>query len=194
MYKKCTTEKSTQQQRQIEACLLELMKKQPYQDISVSSLCEKSGLSRNTFYRLFESKEDVLCALIDHTLTDYVKYQLPPCDTASDVPRGLLRFYSYWYHQKPLLDALHRNKQSSLLHDQSIQHVIQEDSGALHWFGADCQPHGREIMLFMISGIFSLMIDWHQSGYNKTVPEIARITHQLLTEPPLRFPTITNEK
>lgn len=78
MYKRCTTERAAQQQRRIEECLLNEMHKRDYRDITVSSLCEQAELSRKTFYRLFGSKDDVLQALIDHTLMDYAKYRLAP--------------------------------------------------------------------------------------------------------------------
>ena len=55
MYKRCTTEKAALQQRKLEECLLSVMQDKPYSEITVSSLCEQTDLSRKTFYRLFES-------------------------------------------------------------------------------------------------------------------------------------------
>lgn len=40
--------------------LLELLAENPIQDISISELCERAGVGRASFYRNFESKEDVL--------------------------------------------------------------------------------------------------------------------------------------
>ena len=74
MYTRCTTEKSAAQQALLEKTLLQTMAQQPYSEISVSFLCEEAGLSRKTFYRLFNNKDDVLTALIDHTLIRYMAY------------------------------------------------------------------------------------------------------------------------
>ena len=40
--------------------LLYLMKKKDYKDISITEICEKAGVTRMSFYRNFESKEDIL--------------------------------------------------------------------------------------------------------------------------------------
>ena len=43
----------------IEALLL-LMKKKEYKDISITEICERAGVTRMSFYRNFDSKEDIL--------------------------------------------------------------------------------------------------------------------------------------
>ncbi len=40
--------------------LLALMEKQEFNKITITELCKKAGVTRLTFYRHFESKEDVL--------------------------------------------------------------------------------------------------------------------------------------
>ena len=65
MYRKCTTEKAALQQRRFQHALLQAMQQLPYPEITVTALCSQTGLSRKTFYRLFENKDDVLNALID---------------------------------------------------------------------------------------------------------------------------------
>ena len=40
--------------------LLDLMKQKHINDISIGELCDKAGVGRASFYRNFESKEDVI--------------------------------------------------------------------------------------------------------------------------------------
>lgn len=54
-----------QSQRWIVQALLDLMGKEEYDRISVTRICSKAGLDRRTFYRNFESKNDVLEHYID---------------------------------------------------------------------------------------------------------------------------------
>ena len=49
-----------QSQQWITAALLEMMRQMPYASISVRDLCRKADLSRQTFYNLYGSKEEVL--------------------------------------------------------------------------------------------------------------------------------------
>ena len=45
--------------------LLILMKQKPFEQISVTELTEKAGVGRVSFYRCFESKEDILTGMLD---------------------------------------------------------------------------------------------------------------------------------
>ena len=40
--------------------LLKLLREKPIEDISISELCELAGIGRASFYRNFNSKEDIL--------------------------------------------------------------------------------------------------------------------------------------
>lgn len=46
--------------------LLRLLEVRPYAQITVSALCQESGISRQTFYSLFQNKENVLRYAIEH--------------------------------------------------------------------------------------------------------------------------------
>ncbi len=49
--------------------LLMRMRKKDYKDISITEICEKAGVTRMSFYRNFESKEDILKKWLT-TITD----------------------------------------------------------------------------------------------------------------------------
>ncbi len=65
MYKKCKTLQSAQRQQHIIETLISLMQTNTYDEISVSTLCEHAEIPRKTFYRYFDSKEDLLQATLD---------------------------------------------------------------------------------------------------------------------------------
>ncbi len=75
MYKRNANKTASYTQELVETALLILMEKKDYSKINVSELCEKAGIARNTFYRNFETKEDVLDSIIDkfrkEIMTDY---------------------------------------------------------------------------------------------------------------------------
>ena len=41
----------------------------------------------------------------------------------------------------------------------------------------------REMNLFVISGLSSLMISWHTEGFQKTPRQMAQIAYRMLSEP-----------
>ncbi|MBP3754417.1 MAG: TetR/AcrR family transcriptional regulator [Lachnospiraceae bacterium] len=50
-----------------------MLKKVPYNEISVTALCDKAGVTRMSFYRNFNTKEDVLEAWISSITEDFLR-------------------------------------------------------------------------------------------------------------------------
>ena len=183
MYTLCSTKKSADQQRELEQVFLDLLLQMPYDDIRISEICRRAGCSRKVFYRLFESKTDVLLALIDHTLLEFENYAP---DTSVVGEGNLHRFFSFWKEQHRLLSALSLSQGIGLLTERAIHHVLSEDILVLKTFGADNGTFGRETVTFLISGIFSLVRIWYESGYQRTIDEMSALLMNLLSTTPVK--------
>lgn len=188
MYTLCTTEKTALQQRQLERAFLAVSLEMPYDDITISEICRRAGLSRKIFYRLFEKKADVLYALLDHTLLDSESYQPDP----SVGDGGMHRFLAFWREQKDLLDVLKRNQNSTLLTDRALRHILSEDSEIRRCFGTDDTEHGREALLFYISGLFALVLDWHNQDFAQSIDQLSQTLMYLMMTPPVKHPLLGN--
>ena len=183
MYSLCVSEKSAAQQRKFEAALLEMMKERLFEEISISELCRYAGLSRKTFYRLYEAKADVVYAMIDHALLDAGSYE--PDETVG--PGGLHKFLAYWKSRKELLDMMQKNRISALLPQQAVQHVMREAPEIVRCFGADSE-YGREKMIFYVTALFALVQDWHSKDFERSIDELSAMMMQLMTTPPVKEP------
>ena len=144
MYRQCSTEKSAQQQRKFEECMLSAMLRQNYDSISISGLCRDANLSRKTFYRLFDAKGDVLYALIDHAIMDAEFYRPDPSVGSGEMHR----FFAFWKSQAQLLDALEKNHITNILSQRCIEHVLRESPEVISAFGTEPSELGRETMMF----------------------------------------------
>lgn len=188
MYTLCTTEKTALQQLQFEKAFLELSLELPYDDITVSELCRRAGLSRKIFYRLFERKADVLYALLDHTVLDFQTYQ----PDSSIAPGNLHRFLAFWQDQKLLLDVLKKNGSSHMLTDAVIRHMLRDGSEFNHTLGLNEDPFSREALIFYVSGIFALVLNWHDQGYAQSIDELSAALMYLLATPPVKHPMVSS--
>lgn len=47
------------------------MKRKPFQQITVTEICQEAAIGRKTFYRNFELKEDVLDFYLDHLCREF---------------------------------------------------------------------------------------------------------------------------
>lgn len=185
MYTRCTTEKATAQQQLIGQTLLRAMQQRPYTDITVSSLCEESALSRKTFYRLFSNKDDVLLSLVDYTLMRYMAFH-PEERGSIGTLNELHLFFEFWLENRVLLDVLYDNGLSTVLLERSIWYVTNEEPGILRHFGADSPETRQEMLVFYVTGIMSLIISWHQTDFRKTADEMAQIMRHLMLNPPVK--------
>ncbi len=185
MYTRCTTEKSAMQQQLFGQTLLDAMQQRAYGEITVSSLCEESGLSRKTFYRLFSNKDDVLMSMVDHTLMRYMTYH-PDERSSTGTLNELHFFFEFWLENRVLLDVLYSNSLSTFLLERSIWYMTSEEPGILRHFGANSPETRQEILVFYVTGIMSLIISWHRTNFRKSVEEMVQIMRHLMLNPPLK--------
>lgn len=175
MYRHCVTEDTVRRQRQLEQLLLHTMEKKRYRDITVRDLCRDAGISRMAFYQYFDSKDDALTALIDHTLQD-----LGPTGFST---RDLERLASFWQDHRALLDALHANELDHLFEERSMALVESEDLGFRQHLSPELREFQQLRLRFAVQGITTVIRTWHQGGFAQSVSQIARLLQHILMEP-----------
>lgn len=176
MYRKCATERSVQNQRRLENAFLELLGEMSYGEVTVTQICEEAGISRRIFYHLFGSKQDALYGLIDHRIMDMESYR-------TELSNQALRFFLYWQAQKPFLDALRRNEMRGLMLERMIGSILQEGYDVWQWLQAEEPENKKEILVFNLSGIMSLVFQWHDTGFQKTPEQMTALIGTLMNHP-----------
>ena len=161
MYRKCVTEISVRHQSQVEDALLALMRKMPYEDITVTQLCQAAGVTRRVFYHLFNNKSDALHALLDHVILASVSH-------APHIRDDILRFLLYWRDQQALLDALQENQLTGLLLERMISCILSEDYDVRHWLKTNGWEQQRDVLMFHLSGSMGLIYRWYFSGFRES--------------------------
>jgi AcrR family transcriptional regulator len=191
MYKLCKTEQSAKRQREIEHRLLALMKQKHFDDISITELCEFVGMPRKSFYRYFDSKEDALEALIDHTLGEYSGFNKTPAELKSRTPRREMEeYFLYWKSMGPLLDVLERSGRIGVLMDRAVAFPIN-DVVNMDKFLVKQDEFSKSVALkFAFAGLSSVMLAWYRDGCRTPVSDMAAAVCIALTKP--LFPGLEN--
>lgn len=180
MYKICATQASKQRQRELEAGLMNIMLHHQYENISVSDLCENMGIPRKAFYRYFSSKEGALYALIDHSLLDFAEQFLTGGKTLKK--NMAEEFFRYWLTKKDLLRALEYSNLSGLLVQRTLD-MIKVHSEYLEIFFPFIKPNSRSyVLIFLVSGLMSLLVQWQRDGFRKSPAEMGEIAVHILTQ------------
>ena len=182
MYKLCKTEQSAARQRQLEQGLLQAMRTQQYEEISISDLCDQLEVPRKSFYRDFSNKDGALFALLDHTLMEFEQ----TTDTVGKVKSGAIgdleRFFVFWYERKELISALERSRLSGMLVERATSHALHERLMPAYLLSKDQQSQ-QMALTFAICGLLSMVFAWHNNGYVESPLNMAQVATMMLTKP-----------
>ena len=190
MYKICKTESSARRQREIEKCLLELMSIKRYEDITVTELSDKMNMPRKAFYRYFDSKDDALYALIDHTMAEYTGFTVDKSrDSNRSLRRELEEYFKFWISKQHLLNALDRSGLVGTLIERNISYPVKDVIMLEKFLPDEDRDISESIFKFAFSGLVYTMINWYREGFATSTADMAKVTCRMLREP--LFPNLS---
>lgn len=191
MYKLCKTEQSMKRQRCIENCLFEILKEKKYEEITITELCDRMNMPRKAFYRYFDSKDDALSAMIDHSMSEYgglsAKRSGAPKRSLS---AELEEYFRFWYEKRELLSALDRSGLIGNLIDRTVNYPIGDIVLIAKFLPNDDEAERERIFKFAFSGLVYTMINWYQNDFNVPIADMAKSACRMLREP--LFPTLSD--
>lgn len=183
MYKLCKSEQSAARQKQLEQGLLKAMLTQRYESISISDLCDQMGIPRKSFYRYFSNKDGALYALLDHTLMEFDQSTDNRNVNSGNKALGdLEKFFVFWYEHRNLLDALIRNRLSGILVERATSHALHERMMPVYLLSKD-EKSQHLALTFAVCGLLSMVMQWHQNGYQETPEQMVHVATMMLTKP-----------
>ncbi|MBQ8264023.1 MAG: TetR/AcrR family transcriptional regulator [Oscillospiraceae bacterium] len=183
MYKRCVTEQSARRQRELENGLLNAMLSRGYESISISELCDELGVPRKSFYRYFNGKEGALYALIDHVLMDFSGEVFS--EEASAVMDTMERFFAYWKDKRRFVDAIVKNDLVGIFVWRALNRSMETDVVAEKLLSLHAGMKREHVVMFFVSGLLSLMFQWHHDGFKEPPREMAATALHLMTRPML---------
>ncbi|MBQ6181978.1 MAG: TetR family transcriptional regulator [Ruminococcus sp.] len=146
-------------QKMISEAMLRLLEEKSFQDISISDLCREAQISRQTFYTLFGSKENV----ITYELQNNCQYTPESSDNESraNAFRDFCRKYSrYIIEKKHIIGLLVKNDMMHCLYDTQYRTLMDCSS-----FIEDVSGDYRIFLIdFIASGMNSIARDYIQTG------------------------------
>ena len=161
-------------QRQIAEALLRLLEEQPYGGISVSAICKQADVSRQTFYSLFQSKENVITFALRNDCCYSAMVQDSGCSYSFQQICG--GFSQYIISHAGILEVLSRHDLMPLLRS-----VLREDfSLCLSTAGQCCQALQPYLIDYLAAGITSIAETYIRTGETATPEALEGIIYMLL--------------
>ena len=168
MYHKQVNKTAVQSQHMIADALFSLMKRKPFQQITVTEICEEAAIGRKTFYRNFDMKEDVvqfrldiLCAqfkeeIMGMTLAEQLRHHMQFVRDHADV---FITLYRSGIHQ------MVRDKFAILLPDTMPK-----------WTDDPVEQEYRS--RYIIAGVEAVERVWVERGFAESIDEVVAIVQR----------------
>ncbi len=154
-------QKNTWVKRQITAALLNLMKEKKLADISVSELTEMAGVGRVSFYRNYQTKEDILREESDRLIQEWGKlYEANPESAPETLFPSLFDFYR---EHRDFYTTLYEAGMSTIMMDTIIS-TIQ--------ITPELQNLEAYMKSFWAYGIYGSMLEWIKRGMQESGSEL----------------------
>ncbi len=146
--------------------LIKLMGEKPFNDISISELCDLAGAGRASFYRNFETKEDVLKKRLREIWHEWANEYEDKGDNT--------------YFIESILKYFYKNKDFNLLlYKHGLSELIYE---VVRW-GAkidESESNVESYIKSMVAGtVFGLADEWMRRGMQETPEQIIALTAQV---------------
>ena len=135
-----------------EAFLL-LLKKKEYRDITITEICKKAGVTRMSFYRNFESKEDILLKKVQ-TVTDSFLKESAISYKNDTVSSYFVKLFTHMQQHIDLCTALNK---------AGFIHMIKDEFDRV-FLNAYRHVYGEYKSLFLAGGIYNVFLFWFING------------------------------
>lgn len=123
-----------------------------YEEINVKDLCKEADVSRQTFYNIFRTKEDVLRKCIDN-IFDMILNQR--ADTV-DAVESIHIFVKIFYENRDFMDLLIRNHLEKILTEEFVFAI----SGLSKSMENSQREHLDYQLAFYAGGLTQILIHW----------------------------------
>ena len=140
--------------------LIELLREKPIEEISISELCEQAGIGRASFYRNFNSKEDILRAYIHGLFQDWTTKESKPLSEL------LGALFAHFENHRDFYELLNRRNLIYLLKDVIIGLCGPQPGQSKE------EAYARAYVSYALYGWIEV---WFQRGMQESAEEIAEM-------------------
>lgn len=171
----------------MDLALISLLKKKPFEYITISELCNEAGVNRSTFYLHYENIGDLLNETARYLIDDFISYFTAAKNSFnfdfSTRERDQLNFISDKY-LIPYLTYIKDNKEvfatlmsngKSLGFDKTYERMFESIFNPILKRFNYPEEDRKYVMMYYLNGITAINNEWLKNKCDRPVEEIADI-------------------
>lgn len=160
-------------QEWITQALLSLMLQKPLEQITVKEIMENSELSRQTFYQVFDSIEDVLEYYMDTLFLGYLgRCEIEVIDNLCDAAK---LFFQFFNENELFIEALIQNKKTCVLQKKCQEYLQNEHFLKFTQTGINNPQEKTFASAFVTAGLVGTLVCWFKSDKTISSEDLARL-------------------
>lgn len=153
--------------------LIDLMKEKSFDAISVSEITARAGVSRVSYYRNFDSKEDILIGSLNNLMARFSE-EINAVPGHTPTRRVMTVFFHTARENAAIFNLLHQAGMDSQIQDGLDQLILS----CPHFPSLDRR---RTYPAYLFSGaLFRLLIRWYAGGMTENDSELSNIFCQYM--------------
>lgn len=153
----------------ITEALLLLLKKKTYKDISITEICKKAGVTRMSFYRNFDSKEDILLKKVQ-TVTDNFLKESAISYKSDTISSYFIKLFTHLQQQKELCRALYKADLMYMIKDEFDRVFLN----TYRW------EYDKYKSVFLAGGIYNVFLFWYTDNCREKPEDLAKRLEDIL--------------
>ena len=171
----------------MDLALISLLKKKPFDFITVSEICEQAGVNRSTFYLHYETVGDLLDETARYLLNDFLSYfgadskqvalNLETCklnDLVFICDKYLTPYFTYIKDNKEVFGTALANNKTLGFEDVYKRMFDNIFNPILDRFDYP-QSDRAYVMMYYLNGINAIVSEWLKNDCDKSIEEISKI-------------------
>ncbi len=171
----------------MDLALIALLKKKPFEYITVSELCKTAGVNRSTFYLHYETVADLLNETVRYLLNDFlanfsndtkaVAFDLSGCELDELVfirDRYLLPYLTYIKNNKEIFLTALLHKETfgfESVYQRMFENIFNPILERFHY----PQEYRQYVMLYYLNGVHAIVLQWIKEGCQRSIEEISKM-------------------
>lgn len=161
----------------ISLAIYALMLKRPYEEISVKEICERAGVSRMSFYRYYNNKEDIFVDYCDERFEDF--YSSISSIKDFTIRQFTLELFKYIKKYSRPIAVLFKANKDFLLLDQLNSYAKYIVSNLKSDFMKQ-QKNNPLFPYFLAGGLFNVFVYWINNDMKYTPEEMNEMLYSIV--------------
>lgn len=171
----------------MDLALISLLKKKPFEYITVSEICETAGVNRSTFYLHYETIGDLLTETARYLINDFLAYfsndvksisvNLTDCELDELIfvcDKYLRPYLTYIKDHKEVFSTVLLHVQTFRFDDvyaRMFENIFDPILDRFHYPA----ENRKYAMMYYLNGINAIVLEWLKDGCSKSIEAVSEI-------------------